>query len=319
MEKVMKTDCQLFSRLFISCQVRQCDLQEFFAHENQAAPASLSDNGKLHASQKSQLTEILQARVSLPEREPDGDTIIINGSALINAIPPRSSKSFDDYAKEDFLPKVEPYAAKYKRVDIVFDVYKKFSLKSETRTRREEGIRRRVAGTTKTPQNWRSFLRDDSNKTEQFKFLAEKTNDADTTSTVVMTSGDGAISNRVMSLNAVAPCSHEEADTRVFVHARDATSQGSKSIIIKANDTDVVVIAVSTMPFLQELGLRHLWLAFGQGASARWIPIHEVVSSIGPEKVSAMLFFHGFTGCDVVSGFRGKGKKNSIVDMGCVG
>ena len=44
----------------------------------------------------------------------------------------------------------------------------------------------------------------------------------------------------------------------MFVHARDATSQGSKSITIKANDTDVVVIAVSTMPSLQELGLQKL-------------------------------------------------------------
>ena len=126
-----------------------------------------------------------------------------------------------------------------------------------------------------------------------------------------MTRGDGAISNRVRSLDAVAPCSHEEADTRVFVHARDATLQGSKSIIINVKDTDVVVIAVSTMPSLQELGLEHLWIAFGQGANARWIPVHEVVSSIGPEKVSGILFFHAFTGCDVVSGFRGKGKKSA--------
>jgi len=33
-----------------------------------------------------------------------------------------------------------------------------------------------------------------------------------------------------------------------------------------------------------------------------------MVSSIGPEKVGGILFFHAFTGCDVVSGFRGKGK-----------
>jgi len=96
----------------------------------------------------------------------------------------------------------------------------------------------------------------------------------------------------------------------VFVHARDATSQGSKSITIKANDIDVVVIAVSTMPSLQELGLEKLWIAFGQGASAQWIPVHEMVSSIKPEKVGGIHFFHAFTGCDVVSGFRGKGKKN---------
>ena len=92
--------------------------------------------------------------------------------------------------------------------------------------------------------------------------------------------------NKVRSLDAVAPCSHEEADTRVFVHARDATSQCRKSITIKANDTDVVVIAVSTMPSLQELKLQKLWIEFGQGASARWIHVHEMVSSVGPEKVS---------------------------------
>jgi len=58
------------------------------------------------------------------------------------------------------------------------------------------------------------------------------------------------------------------------------------------------------MPSLQELGLEKLWIEFGQGASAQWIPVHEVVSSIGPEKVGGILFFHAFTGCDVVSGFR---------------
>ena len=126
-----------------------------------------------------------------------------------------------------------------------------------------------------------------------------------------MTRGDNAICNKVKSLDAVAPCSHEQADSRVFVHARDATSQGSKSITIKANDTDVIVIAVSTMPSLQELGLEKLWIAFGQGASAWWIPVHKVVSSIGPEKVGGILFFHAFTGCDVVSDFRGKRKKSA--------
>eukprot|EP00745_Piridium_sociabile_P026549 TRINITY_DN4240_c0_g1_i3.p1 TRINITY_DN4240_c0_g1~~TRINITY_DN4240_c0_g1_i3.p1 ORF type:complete len:1496 (-),score=398.92 TRINITY_DN4240_c0_g1_i3:837-5324(-) len=310
-EKVLKDDCQLFSRMFISCQVRQCDLHDFFKHENQSAPASLSDNGKLHTCQKSQLAEILQAQVTLPDREPEGDAIIIDGSALIHAMPPRSTKSFDDYAREDILPKVESYGAKYERVDIVFDVYKKASLKSETRSKRGKGIRRRVTGRSKTPTNWRGFLRDDNNKAELFHFLAEKMCEVETRSTVIVTRGDVAISNKIKSLDAVAPCSHEEADTRMFVHARDATLQGSQSLVIKANDTDVLVIAISTMPSLQELGLESMWLAFGQGATARWIPVHEVVLAMGPEKVSGILYFHAFTGCDVVSGFRGKGKKSA--------
>ena len=152
-EKVLKDDCQLFSRLFISCQTRECDLQEFFKHENQSSPASVSDSGKLHTCQKSQLTDILQAQVTLPDRDPEGDAIIIDGSAFINATPPRYSKTFDDYARDDILPKVIYYGGKYGRVDIVFDVYKKSSLKSETRTKRVQGIRRRVTGTSKTPLN----------------------------------------------------------------------------------------------------------------------------------------------------------------------
>ena len=162
-ETVLKDDCQLFSRLFISCQNRHCDLQEFFKHENQSYPASLSASGKLHTSQKSQLVEIIEAQVNIPDREPKGDAIIIDGSALINALPPRTSKTFYDYAKEDIIPKVEYYGARYERVDVVFDVYKKSSLKSEMRSKRGQGIRRRVTGTSKTPGNWQSFLRDASN------------------------------------------------------------------------------------------------------------------------------------------------------------
>jgi len=135
--------------------------------------------------------------------------------------------------------------------------------------------------------------------------------DADTTSTIIVTRGDNGICNKMRSLYAVAPCTHEEADTRVFVHARDATSQGSKSITIKVNDTDVVVTAVSTMLSLQELGLENLWIAFGQKASARWICVHEMVSSTGPEKVGGIRYFHAVTGCDVVSGFRSRGKKSA--------
>ena len=48
-EKVLKDNCQWFSQLFVSCHTRQCDLQEFFKHENQPTPASLSDSGKFGA------------------------------------------------------------------------------------------------------------------------------------------------------------------------------------------------------------------------------------------------------------------------------
>ena len=80
-QKTLKEDCHLFSHLFISCQSRKCDLQEFFKHENQPVPAALSDNGKIHSCQKSQLVEILEAQIMKSDIEPEADVIIIDGSA----------------------------------------------------------------------------------------------------------------------------------------------------------------------------------------------------------------------------------------------
>ena len=50
-----------------------------------------------------------------------------------------------------------PMVSQYERVDVVFDIYKKSSLKSEARGKRGHGIRRSETGTSKTPTNWRSF------------------------------------------------------------------------------------------------------------------------------------------------------------------
>ena len=96
----------------------------------------------------------------------------------------------------------------------------------------------------------------------------------------------------MISLDHVAPCSHEESDTRIFVHARHAVMEGNQTIMIEANDTDVVVIAIPILPSLQELGLQKLWIVFGQGTHLKWIPIHDIVSTIGLEKTSGILFFH---------------------------
>ena len=74
---------------------------------------------------------------------------------------------------------------------------------------------------------------------------------------------------------------------------------------------NILCSTVYILSSLQELGLQKLWIVFGQGAHLKWIPIHEIVPVIGPEKTSGILFFHAFTGCDVVSSFRGKGKKSA--------
>ena len=94
----LKGDCQLCSRLFISSQSRKCDLQNFFRHENQTCPPSLSQNGMFNSEVKSQLLDILEQGTNITYEEPNADTVIIDGAALINAKRPGAAKTFDDYA-----------------------------------------------------------------------------------------------------------------------------------------------------------------------------------------------------------------------------
>ena len=54
---------------------------------------------------------------------------------MVNTTPPRSSKTYEDYALEYILLKIKFYGATYKRVDVVFDVYRRFTLKGEDRVR----------------------------------------------------------------------------------------------------------------------------------------------------------------------------------------
>ena len=102
----------------------------------------------------------------------------------------------------------------------------------------------------------------------------------------------------------------KEANTPVCVHVKHAIKKGYTTLIIEA--TDVVVIAVSVMAFLQELGLRKMLIGFGQGRTLWWIRFHELLFQIGSQKCQGVHIFHAFTACDVVSTFRGTGGGGGI-------
>ena len=131
--KQTEDDCQPFTELFISCQSRECDLYDLFRHESHPFPAALSDGGNLHTCQKSQIAAVLESHVTLPDNEPYADVIIIDGSAVVNILPPRTSKTFQEYASLDVLPTIRANSIKYERTGIVFDVYRPPSLKAKSR------------------------------------------------------------------------------------------------------------------------------------------------------------------------------------------
>ena len=73
----------------------------------------------------------------------------------------------------------------------------------------------------------------------------------------------------------LAPCGHEEADTRLLLHVADAANQGFTKVVVRTVDTDVVVISVAAFHQIQ---LSELWVAFGTGKHFRYLPVHDISS-----------------------------------------
>ena len=307
-QKQLKQDCVLFSNLFIMCQTRQLDLDEFFKHENQTSPPALSTDGELYKGTKSDMVTILKDACKIPPQDiqPNTDVLLIDGSMLVHANSPKT-ETFSEYAKT-FAKKISDSTKKHMRVDVIFDQYRNGSLKSHTRSLRGDGRKCKVMPNGKVPKNWKGFLRNSSNKTDLFDLLAKSIYSIET-GIVYATVANSSICNKI--LRTPIQCTHEEADTRLFAHLKHAIQNDLiASASIHANDTDIIVLAIAFFHELCEMGLNELWVSFGRGRDTVWFPIHNYAKNLGPSKSKALLFFHALSGCDTVSAFRNKGKKS---------
>ena len=285
-------------------------MDTFFAHENQATPPSLSLGGKIRPSAKSDLLHCLELCEKQLLHAPNVDAIILDGATVVHMLHPGMARTFQDYADTVFGSYILSQLQNANRVDIVWDVYMENSLKA-TREKRGKGIRRRVASTTVLPPTWKNFLHLDDNKTELFRFLSHQTIKipiVDGKSIYATDRTNVLCSLADADLDNVVPCSQEEADTRIFLHASDAVNKGYRKLSVRTVDSDIVILAVS---MFNEINLEELWLAFGTGSNFRYIPIHEVVVNMDPRICATLPMFHAFTGCDTVSSFCGRGKKTA--------
>ena len=282
----LKNDCALFSRLYIACQSRDGNLQEFFKHENQPFPPTLAQAGKIREGQKSDLVKWMERLVERKIDAPQVEATIIDGAVIVQILKPGMTTTFKEYADFVFKPYILKQLEAVQRVDVVWDVYREDSLKSTTRERRGTGTRRRVASSSKLPKNWKSFLHVGDNKTELFSFLVKELQAIDVEGKEVFsTNGEFVLSSPPTEMMT---CSHEEADTRLVLHAYHASQSGCRKIFIRTVDTDVVVLVVSTV---QHLSVDEIWIAFGAGKHFRYLPVHSIAEQLGPQRSKAFPMF----------------------------
>ncbi len=144
----LKCDVSLFSRLYIVAKDRDIDMANFFRHENQPFPPSLSEYGRLRFSKKSDLMSVLPTSNEC-EVPSFFDAMAMDGAAIVHILPTTSITSFDEYADLVFLPYLSKQLEKCARLDVIWDTYVADSIKASTRQSRGKGMRRKVAGKTR--------------------------------------------------------------------------------------------------------------------------------------------------------------------------
>ena len=94
----------------------------------------------------------------------------------------------------------------------------------------------------------------------------------------------------------------EKADTKLLLHAVDATCSGAICIEIVSPDTDVFVLALRRYPQL----CQDTAFVTGKGERCRKIKLGPIVNALGPARTAALPGFHAWSGADVTGSFAGK-------------
>ena len=195
----------------------------------------------------------MEALAPRTEESPKAEVCIFDGAALAHLLNPKKCsnivKTFSEYAKKQSLPYISRQLNDdgVKRVDVVWGSYKQDSLKESTRRNSGTGTSLHMTEQTSVPQNWGNFLHVDSKKKTLFGFLASSLQTVVVPDgKILLTAHDKEVKLKPPSnVSLIQPCRHEEADSRIVLHAWHSYQQGYRSIINHATDTDVVVITIA--------------------------------------------------------------------------
>ncbi len=115
------------------------------------------------------------------------------------------------------------------------------------------------------------------------------------------------VCTQAREVDGAVPCSHEEADTRILLHVQDAVRRGYSKVLIPTVDTDVIVLAMTAAG----LDIEELWVAYGREKNHVLGSSRNGCGTGTLNKCQGYPFFTALTGCDTVSSYGGRGKKNA--------
>ena len=270
-EKIItiNADRSLFARLLIASKSRDINLRDVLKYELSAVPHSLAHtDGSLRKTAKSVLLSLLEESVEVAPRLPSvGDpepltAYVLDGMAIVQTLKTAGARTFGELASKYYNTITAPLEKhSCNRVDIVFDRYDKpNSIKESERQRRgsSSSFEIRIVGpTTPVPRQWSWYISNPANKTnflgsEWIKMGKSKLKfDQQLVLAGCFENCEDArlvVQERECILHRLH-CVHEEADTRMLLHAKDYSSDHSR-VVVQSPDTDVVVLCVHAFQYL---------------------------------------------------------------------
>jgi len=253
-------------------------------------------NGTLRMGNKAILADVLTEGIECPQvispEEPA--CLVIDGQALVVAVgKPENAVTFGDFANR-YASAVLMAGSNYQRIDVVFDRYREETIKSSTRRRIIEG--RDVP----LPKSWANFLSFPDNKADIANFLSEELLLHAPEDKELVVAGGSTDELEVRSSKATTDlhelsASHEEADTRLVLHAIHCPFN---TVVVSSRDIDVLLLLIYHFTSVQ---CQRLWIMTGTSKKRRYVPIHHVHKNLLTESVTSLLAYHAITGCDTTS------------------
>ena len=240
------------------------------------------------------------------DKIPSGSDWLVDGMAMLQQLHSRKAPMTFFLLAEYILLQLVKLAQHHHSITVHFvtDTYPDISIKNAQRIHRAatgvQVVKIQATNTNqKRPTLWKQFLSAGKNKEELVRYLfsAWTKTPASTFRNVTVYIAHGRECHAIGPVNGTVQvtiipeleCSHEEADTRLLLHAAYVHSKMSEvtcatpsdppAIVIKSPDTDVLVISLG---FAQDISSRLLFHT-GRGDTVRTIDVKLIQKHLGTE------------------------------------
>ncbi|KAG1651429.1 hypothetical protein GQR58_027101 [Nymphon striatum] len=314
-EMILKADNRVFGNMLLIAQSRKLDMKDVLQYPLGPKPWALANaDGTLKKTGKATLGKHLEKEVANVDVPSGSCATIVDAMAIVQMIP-GENMTFDELS-DAILKKIFNDGRGSGRIDVVFDLYQDQSIKAAERINRGSkcGIMFNQIKPGHRIKNWKRILASTESKAKLTIFLAENWKEECRRSKLgsiilMVTTGEQCfkITKDEVTEMTELRSTHEEADTRMMIHAKHA-AVNFRTVVVISEDTDVFVILLSLH---SQIGTKVL-LRRGKKNAMRLIDISRLGTILGKDVCTALIGVHAYTGCDSVSAFAGQGKVKSI-------